>query len=88
MSPLIEKAISEAIVETINKSSETIRSELMQDITPGLDAETFITQVIYNSIRISVDMSVKTIMELLSSQGIVQFADEKQIRSLLLTPVE
>lgn len=88
MSPVIEKAISEAIVDYINKNSETIRNELMQDITPGLDAETFITQAIYNSIRISVDMSVKTIMEILASQGLVQFSDEKQIRSLLLTPVE
>ena len=88
MSPVIEKAISEAIVDYINKNSETIRNELMQDITPGLDAETFITQAIYNSIRISVDMSVKTIMEILASQGLVQFSDEKQIRALLLTPVE
>lgn len=88
MSPIIEKAISEAIVDSINKNSEAIRNELMQNITPGTDVEMFITQAIYNSIRISVDMSVKTIMELLSSQGIVQFADEKQIRTLLLTLVE
>lgn len=88
MNPILEKAISEAIADSINKNSETIRNELMQDITPGLNPETFITQAIYNSIRISADMSVKIIMKILSSQGIVQFADEKQIRSLLLTPVE
>ena len=88
MSPVIENVISKAIVESINKNSETIRNELMQDITSEMDAETFVTQAIYNSIRISVDMSVKTIMEILVSQGLVQFSDEKQIRSLLLTPVE
>lgn len=69
MNPVIENVISKAIVESINKNSETIRNELMQDITSEMDAETFVTQVIYNSIRISVDMSVKTIMELLESQG-------------------
>lgn len=88
MNPVIENVISKAIVESINKNSETIRNELMQDITSEMDAETFVTQVIYNSIRISVDMSVKTIMELLESQGLVQFSDVKQIRALLLTPVE
>lgn len=88
MNPVIENVISKAIVESINKNSETIRNELMQDITSEMDAETFVTQVIYNSIRISVDMSVKTIMELLESQGLVQFSDVKQIRALLLTSVE
>lgn len=88
MDTLLSKAVSSTIVDSINKNSDSIREDLLCGIKENATPEEFVSQVVYNSIRISVDMSVKTIMDILISQNLIQTVDEKQLRALLLTPLE
>ena len=89
MNDLNQEFITQIISEYMNNNLPAIRERLLAGTRPGMTKDEFHTQTLLNSICLSVDLSMSTILSILEGEGLIQLAsDEKAFRRLFLRPVE
>ncbi|HJK46764.1 MAG TPA: hypothetical protein O0X10_04990, partial [Methanocorpusculum sp.] len=67
----------------------TIRENILAGTHDQMTENEFYTQTLLNSIRVSTELSINIILNVLESAGLIQLlSDEKELRRLLLRPVE
>lgn len=89
MNDLNQEFITQIISEHINNNLPAVRERLLAGTHPGMTSDEFYTQTLLNSICLSVDLSISTILSILEGEGVIQLAsDEKALRRLFLHPVE
>lgn len=89
MNDLTQEIVTRAIVDYMNSNLPSIRENILAGTYDGMTKNEFYTQTLLNSIRVSTDLSVSIILNLLERAGIIQLqSDEKELRKLLLHPVE
>ena len=87
MTDLTAKAIENIVNEQFIKNSDGIQQTLLTGLNDSMTPEVIHATMLINSMKLSVNMSVQIISELLTNSGIVEFADEERLRRLLLSPV-
>lgn len=89
MNDLTQEIVTRAIVDYMNSNLPSIRENILAGTYDGMTKNEFYTQTLLNSIRVSTDLSVSIILNLLERAGTIQLqSDEKELRKLLLHPVE
>jgi len=85
MDELTNKVLHKIITDQIkNNQLEILNSVFRTNTTPNFRNEDLYAQMILNSIEVSVDLSLKIMIELLTQNGIIE-ADPVQMRKYLLT---
>ena len=89
MNDIAQRIVSKAIVDYMNSNLQTIRENVLSGTNSEMTENEFYTQTLLNSIRVSTDLSVSIILNLLENEGLVKLrSDEKELRKLLLHLVE
>lgn len=89
MNDLTKEIITRSIADYMNSNLPAIRKNILAGTYDGMTNNEFYTQTLLNSIRVSTDLSVSIILNVLESAGTIQLlSDEKELRKLLLHPVE
>lgn len=89
MNTLNEHIITKVITDYLNSNLPAIRDHVLTGTKENMTEHEFYTQTLLNSIRVSTDLSVKIILGLLENLELIHLtSDEKELRKLLLHPVE
>ena len=89
MNDLTKELITRAIVDYMNSNLPTIRENILAETHDQMTENEFYTQTLLNSIRVSTELSINIILNVLEGTGLIQLlSDEKELRKLLLRPVE
>lgn len=89
MNDLTKEFITKAIVDYMNSNLPTIRENILAGTHDRMTENEFYTQTLLNSIRVSTELSINIILNVLEGAGLIQLlSDEKELRRLLLRPVE
>lgn len=88
MNDLHRDIISKAIVNYMNSNLSTIQKNVLAGTCEGMTTNEFYTQTLLNSIRVSTELSVNILLDVLEENGLIHFSSEKEIRKSLLHLVE
>lgn len=89
MTDLAKETIARLIVEYMNSILPEIKNAILAGTHDGMDENEFYTQTLLNAIRVSTELSVNLALSTLESAGVLHLvSDEKELRKLLLRPVE
>lgn len=88
MKDLAHEIIARAIVDYMNSNLPTIHENVLAGTHDDMTENEFYTQTLLNSIRVSTELSITIILNVLENAGLIHFlSDEKELRKLLLHPV-
>lgn len=89
MTDLTKEVISRLIVEHMNSNLPAIHDAILAGTYSGMSEKEYYTQTLLNSIRVSTEISVSLILNALETAGAIHLvSDERELRKLLLRPVE
>lgn len=89
MNDLTQEIITRSIADYMNSNLPTIRENILAGTHDKMTENEFYTQTLLNSIRVSTDLSINIILNVLEGAGLIHLlSDEKELRRLLLRPAE
>ena len=88
MTDIMSQALTSVVEKQFTNNQDTIYNQLFSGIDDSSSLEQVCSAMVINSMRLSVDMSVKIISELLLTAGIVDSADEESLRHSILSLVK
>lgn len=75
-----KEVISLYVQETYKKSLPQIKNALMTNITDDMDRDSILTQMILNSILVSVDLSSQFLIEILQNHNVLNFLENEDLQ--------
>lgn len=88
MTELMSQAISAFVEKQFSRNEDQILAGIFSGTNESMSSGQIYSTMIHNSMRISVELSVKIMSELLLAAGTIEPADEEQLRKTLLSVVK
>lgn len=88
MTDLLAKVIQQTISEQMQINQEQIQKTIFANTNNNMDFNEIYCKMIWNSISISINMSIQIFMDLLTNANIITPVDETALRKILLSLVK
>lgn len=88
MNEIMSKTIEKIVSEQINNDYENIQNALFDGTTETMSAEKIYSVMLLNSMKLSVNISVQIITDMLVNACAIEIADENTLRRILLSSVK